>query len=211
MKIKVIVFEDNQLLREGLQELLETASNIEFLASFEDAKNVTHNVSLYNPDVILMDIHMPGITGIEALKQIKQTPSKAEVLMLTGFDDDVNIFESIKAGASGYLLKKTSPEKIIEAIMDANQGGAPMTSSVAKQVLQLFAGKPLANNNTFLLTEKEKQVLALLVNGYSYKMIASDLTIGIETVRTHIKHIYEKLRVNSKSEAVAIAINKRIV
>ena len=206
-----MIYEDNELLRTGLSDFLSTDSEIEIVGAYADANNVVADIESLMPNVVLMDIGMPGTTGIEAVKKIKEKSPSPEILMLTGFDDDKNIFESITAGASGYLLKKTSPKNIIEAVKDAHSGGAPMTSSVAKQVLQLFVGKPVTGSNDFLLTPKEKEVLNLLVNGFSYKMIASEMAISIETVRSHIKHIYEKLHVNSKSEAVALALKQRIV
>lgn len=147
---------------------------------------------------------MPFTNGIEGLKRIQEIDNEVKILMLTVFDDNKNVFEAIKGGASGYLLKKTPPSKLIVYIIDAYNGGAPMTSSIAAQVLQMFSNVQRTNSGEqYNHSEREKQVLQLLVSGYSYKMIAAEMFISIDTVRSHIKKIYEKLHVNSKTEAVA--------
>jgi DNA-binding NarL/FixJ family response regulator len=210
MAIKVLIFEDNSSLREVLHQLLSSDKELEVCASLADALKVEEQVKLHRPNVILMDIDMPGVSGIEALKKVKATDALVQVLMLTVFDDDKNIFESIKAGASGYILKKTVPAKIIEAVKDTASGGSVMSPSIAKQVLQMFS-KGMPTGAKFDLSAREKEVLTQLVNGYSYKMIAAELHISIDTVRSHIKNIYEKLHVNSKSEAVVSAIKNNIV
>jgi DNA-binding NarL/FixJ family response regulator len=158
-----------------------------------------------------MDIDMPGVNGIEGLKLIRKINADVKILMLTVFDDNKNVFESLKAGANGYVLKKTPPAKLLEYINEAASGGAPMTSSIASQVLKMFAEVKDPVHADYHLSEREKQVLQFLVNGYSYKMIAAEMFIAIDTVRSHIKKIYEKLHVNSKSEAVAKAFKDNIV
>lgn len=152
---------------------------------------------------------MPGTSGIEGVRLAKQAYPGVHVLMFTVFDDDKKIFDAICAGADGYLLKKTPPEKILEALKDVYNGGAPITPSIARKVLHFFPKAPL--QDTEPLTEKEREVLLQLVNGKSYKQVAAELKISIETVRTHIKHIYSKLHVSSMSQAVAKAINQKIV
>jgi DNA-binding NarL/FixJ family response regulator len=211
MPVKVLIFEDNRSLREGLEQLLASAGGIEVCGAFADAREGGRLAKAHAPDVILMDIDMPGVTGIEALKEIKSALPATQIVMLTVFDDDKNIFESIKAGASGYLLKKTPPAKIIDAVRDVAAGGSPMSSSVARQVLQMFSKGAQPSGGYTDLSEREKEVLTLLVNGHSYKMVAASLFISIDTVRSHIKNIYDKLHVNSKSEAVAKAIRDNIV
>jgi DNA-binding NarL/FixJ family response regulator len=212
--IKVLLYEDNPQLREGLTMLINGSDGFEVAAAYKNCDEVEAQVEAWNPDVILMDIDMPGTNGIEGLKRLRAANQTAKVLMLTVFDDNNNVFEAIKNGANGYLLKKTPPAKLLDYIQEANLGGAPMTASIATQVLNMFA---LMNRNgetkgeEYDLSEREKQVLQLLVNGYSYKMIAAEMFIAIDTVRSHIKKIYEKLHVNSKSEAVAMAFKNKIV
>ena len=202
--IRVLVYEDNSQLRDGLAILLSGTAGFEFAGSFPDCSNIVDECEALTPDVILMDINMPRVDGLEGLKRIRKVNPGVKILMLTVFDDNQNVFEAIKSGANGYLLKKTPPAKLLEYIQDAQTGGAPMTSSIAAQVLKMFTGGHSQVN--FNLSERETTVLGLLVNGHSYKMIAADLFISIDTVRSHIKKIYEKLHVNSKSEAVAKAL-----
>lgn len=209
--IKVLIYEDNPQLREGLTMLIDGSDGFSVVASYKNCNNIIPELEAWNPDVILMDIDMPGVNGIEGLKKIREVNQSIKVLMLTVFDDNKNVFEALKNGANGYLLKKTPPAKLLEYIGDVATGGAPMTSSIATQVLKMFSELPQQANNEYNLSEREKQVLQLLVNGYSYKMIANDMFIAIDTVRSHIKKIYEKLQVNSKSEAVAKAFKDKLI
>ncbi|MBL7725909.1 MAG: response regulator transcription factor [Chitinophagaceae bacterium] len=209
--IKVILYEDNPQLREGLTMLIDGSDGFEILASFKNCSNVIQEVEAFNPDVILMDIDMPVVNGIEGLKLIRQKNQEVKVLMLTVFDDNKNVFEALKNGANGYVLKKTPPAKLLEYITEAASGGAPMTSSIATQVLKMFSEVQIPQGEDYNLSDREKEVLQHLVNGYSYKMIAAEMFIAIDTVRSHIKKIYEKLHVNSKSEAVAKAFKDKIV
>jgi DNA-binding NarL/FixJ family response regulator len=210
--IKLVLYEDNPQLREGLSMLLNGSDGFEVIDSFKNCNNVVAEVSALKPDVVLMDIDMPGTNGIEGLKLIRQQVNyDVKVLMLTVFDDNKNVFEAIKNGANGYLLKKTPPAKLLEYIQEAHTGGAPMSSSIATQVLKMFSEVHSPAGEDYHLSEREKEVLQHLVNGYSYKMIASEMYISIDTVRSHIKKIYEKLHVNSKSEAVAKAFKDRLV
>jgi DNA-binding NarL/FixJ family response regulator len=209
--IKLLVYEDNPQLREGLTMLINGSDGFEVLASFKNCNNVLHEIQEYNPDVILMDIDMPGTNGIAGLKQIRLVNNDVKILMLTVFDDNKNVFEAISNGANGYVLKKTPPAKLLEYIQEAQSGGAPMTSSIATQVLKMFSSIHNDKGEDYNLSEREKQVLSLLVNGYSYKMISAEMYIAIDTVRSHIKKIYEKLHVNSKSEAVAKAFKDKLV
>lgn len=210
--IKVLLYEDNPQLREGLTMLIDGSDGFSILAAYKNCDNVKDEVEAWSPDIILMDIDMPGTNGIEGLKIIRSVNNDVKVLMLTVFDDNKNVFEAIRNGANGYILKKTPPSKLLEYIQEAASGGAPMTASIATQVLKMFS--QINNeklNDEYNLSDREKQVLQLLVDGYSYKMIASEMFIAIDTVRSHIKKIYEKLHVNSKSEAVAKAFKDRIV
>ena len=208
--ITVVLFEDNPQLREGLAMLIGGTDGYKVLAAFKDCSNLVEDLKTHQPDVVLMDIDMPGMNGIDALKVIRQHYPDIKVLMLTVFDDNKNIFEALKSGANGYILKKTQPAKLLEYINDAFNGGAPMTASVATQVLTMFSKLESYSSTDYNLSDREKQVLQLLVNGYSYKMIAAEMFIAIDTVRSHIKKIYEKLHVNSKSEAVATAFRNKL-
>lgn len=208
---KLLIYEDNPQLREGLTMLINGSEGFEVLAAFKNCNNVTEEVSAWKPDVILMDIDMPGINGIEGLKKIRQVNDEVKVLMLTVFDDNKNVFQSISSGANGYVLKKTPPTKLLEYIKEAQSGGAPMTASIATQVLKMFSSMNNEKGEDYNLSDREKQVLQFLVEGYSYKMIANEMFIAIDTVRSHIKKIYEKLHVNSKSEAVAKAFKDKLV
>lgn len=209
--VKIVLYEDNPQLREGLTMLLNGSEGFEVIGAFKNCNNVQEEIAALSPDVVLMDIDMPGTNGIEGLKLIRKLNCSVKVLMLTVFDDNKNVFEAIKSGANGYLLKKTPPSKLLEYIQEAHSGGAPMTSSIATQVLKMFSEVHNHAPADYHLSEREKQVLQWLVNGYSYKMIAAEMFISIDTVRSHIKKIYEKLHVNSKSEAVAKAFKDKIV
>lgn len=201
--ISVSIYDDNVSFQETLALVIDESGEMFTFGLYHDAMQVVENVLKDKPDVILMDIDMPGKTGIEAVKQLQQLPKPPKILMLTVYEDTERIFAAISAGAIGYLLKKTPADKIMEAIRDVVKGGAAMTPSIAFKVLSAFQ-QP--KQQPYQLTEKEKLVLRCLVNGDSYKLIAFHCGISMGTVRTHIVNIYEKLHVNSKSEAVAKAL-----
>ena len=210
--INVIIFEDNRHLRESLQFLLNLTPGYHCMAAYPNCNNLLENLKGKDCDICLMDIEMPGISGIEATKIIKKNLPQISVLIQTVFSDDDSIFQAICAGASGYILKSTSPEEYIEALKDVQSGGAPMTPTIASRVLQLFKTNVLPpSQDDYKLTEKEKLVLQHLTAGKSYKMIAGEMAISVETIKTHIKNIYTKLHVHSAPEAVAKAIQERIV
>ncbi|HET6996165.1 MAG TPA: response regulator transcription factor [Chitinophagaceae bacterium] len=209
--IKVLIYEDNPQFREGLCMLLNGTDGFEVLASYKNCSHIEDEINAWKPDVVLMDIDMPGSNGIEGLQTLRKVNADVKVLMLTVFDDNKNVFDAIKSGANGYILKKTQPSKLIEYIQEASTGGAPMTSSIATQVLKMFSEHHHRVSADYDLSSREKEVLQHLVNGYSYKMIAADMYIAVDTVRSHIKKIYEKLHVNSKSEAVAKAFRDNII
>jgi DNA-binding NarL/FixJ family response regulator len=210
--IKLMLFEDNAALREGLSILFNGTEGFTVVGAFPNCRQVIEQIEKCQPDVVLMDIDMPGVGGLAGLQLIKSTHPTVKVVMLTVFDTNENVLEAMKLGADGYLLKKTPPIKLLEAIQDVFNGGAPMTSSVARQVLELFARKPATKpDENYQLSEREKEVLHCLVNGYSYKMVASQLFISLETVRSHVKKIYEKMHVNSKTEAVAKALKENMM
>ena len=201
--IKVIIYEDEINFRETLSILVNGTEGFELKGAYENCNDVSRQVTKLQPDVVLMDINMPGTNGLEGLSIIRGTAPQTHVLMFTVFDDNEKIFQAICNGASGYLLKKTPPAKILEAIHEVHNGGAPITSSIAKKILQMFPKTPARSTEIDKLATREQGILQLLMKGYSYKMIAAELNISIETVRTHIKRIYEKLHVHSASEAIA--------
>jgi DNA-binding NarL/FixJ family response regulator len=209
--IKVAVFDDNKPRRELLEMLLNSTAGMVCTGAFEDCRNVLKNIIQNMPDVVLMDIDMPHVNGIEGLQLIKKQFPDVKILMQTVFEDDDKIFAAICAGADGYVLKKTPPAKLIDAINEVVAGGAPMTPTVARQVLQLFNNRNKKSTTEFNLTDREHEILSMLVQGLSYKMIAEKCNISYSTVNSHITHIYEKLHVKSGTEAVAKAIEQKIV
>ena len=208
--IRVLLYDDVEQFRETMGLLLDGTDEFSIVGQFGNCESASADVALLKPDVVLMDIDMPGASGIDGVRMIRKKNQGVKIIMLTVFDDNRNIYDAIRLGANGYVLKKSAPSAIISAIRDVYEGGAPMNSSIATQVLQMFAGMSPGDEN-YGLTEKEKAVLKSLVDGNSYKMVAAALNISIDTVRTHIRNIYEKLQVNSKSEAVAKALKNRIV
>lgn len=208
MASSLLIYEDNDALRKGLEELLSLSNDFVVLLTSENCLHAAEDVRKINPDVILMDIDMPGMTGIEAVKQIRQFNKTVAILMLTVFEDNKNVFDAICAGASGYLLKKDVSDKLVPFIHDVLNGGAPMSSSIAKMVINAMQQTANADYN---FTAKEKEILTLLCKGNSYKMIASQMNLAFETIRSYIKKIYEKLQVHSATEAVSKAINERLV
>ena len=209
MQTGIVIYEDNIFLRSSIAELISDSGRFSLLGSYENCDHISMHMETLKPSVVLMDIEMDGTNGLEGLKIIHKNFPHIHVIMLTVFDDNDRIFEAICSGASGYLIKNTPPEKILEAIDDVLNGGAPMTSSVARKVLQLFPKISAQSDEVNKLGAREQQVLQLLVNGNSYKMIAAEFKISIETVRTHIKRIYEKLQVHSATEAIAKAFPNR--
>ncbi len=209
--IRIIIFDDNIRICESLGILFSHTKGFKFAGSFNNCNNLLEHIEEANPDVVLMDIDMPGINGIEAVKKIRTKYDRLEIVMLTIFEDDQKVFDAIVAGANGYILKNRSLDRLIESIKEVHTGGAPMTPSIAKKVLKLFqqSNKPETDED-FNLSAREKEVLALLVKGASYKMVGDHLKISYDTVHTHIKNIYKKLRVNSMSEAVAKAIKNKL-
>jgi DNA-binding NarL/FixJ family response regulator len=211
MEIRVAIFEDNKKLRESLEQLVNSSETMVCTGVFADADKLFQKMQRSNPDVVMMDINMPGTSGIEAVMMTRENFPDVRILMQTVFDENDKIFAAICAGASGYMLKKTTPQKMLEAILETYSGGAPMTPSVAVKVLEMFRLQNKTENKEFIdLSEREKEILGLLVKGKSYKSISSACFISIDTVNTHIRHIYEKLHVHSKSEAVAKAIFQKL-
>lgn len=206
--IKIIITEDNVTIREGLALLINATEGMNCIAQYNSCEEMLADVKNHQPDVILQDIGLPGMTGIEGVKKIREILPDIIILMLTVYEDEDNIFESLKAGASGYLLKKTSPAQLIESIKDAYNGGSPMSSNIARKVVSFFKKERKVDDPEANLSKREKEILASLAEGNSYKLIADKLFISIDTVRTHIRHIYKKLHVHSQSEAISKAFKK---
>ena len=201
--IKVAIVEDNNTLRNSLLNLLNRTDGMKCVSSMSNLQNVVSELGRMTPDIVLMDIGLPDISGIEGVRTVKTNFQDMLGLMFTVFEDDDKIFDAIRAGASGYLLKKTPPEEIVEAIRDLYHGGAPMSASIARKVIQSFQSQPSHVMEDYQLTVREKEILYSLVDGLSYKKIADKYFVSISTIRTHICNIYHKLHVNSKAEAVA--------
>lgn len=207
--LRISIYDDNDSLRETLALVLEMADELTLVGSYADALQVVETVQKDQPDVVLMDIEMPHRSGIEAVGLLNEALTQPpKILMLTAYEDTESVFAAIEAGAVGYLLKKTPAEKIIEGIHEVAQGGAAMSPSIALKVLGSFQ-KP--KKVAYDLTIKEREVLQRLVEGDSYKLIAHHCQISISTVQTHIMHIYEKLHVNSKGEAINKALREKII
>ena len=215
MSLKIAIFDDNKNIRESITLLLKTVPQFEVVGSFSHVLDCIEDIKESNPDIVLMDIEMPGMTGIEAVRFLKKEFPHIQILMQTVFEDDDRVFDSICAGASGYILKNHLNTKLIDAINELQFGGSPMSPSIARKVMTKLQQIPQyvmpEQAPDYQLTPREKEVLGCLVKGLSYKMIGSELNIGYETVRSHVKKIYEKLHVPSLTEVVAKAINQRIV
>jgi DNA-binding NarL/FixJ family response regulator len=196
-------------LRKSLENLFNHTEGLKCVVSLGNLLNIVSEMGKWQPDIILMDIGLPHISGIEGVQTVISNYPKIQILMFTVFEDDEKIFDAIRAGASGYLLKKTPPEEIVQSIKDLFHGGAPMSASIARKVIQSFQSKPTTTLQDFNLTPRENEILYTLVDGLSYKKIAEKYFISISTIRTHICNIYHKLHVNSKTEAVAKVLKSR--
>lgn len=207
--IRIIIVEDNKTIRDGLSLLINATDGLKCVAKYKDCESMLQEVKQDKPDLILMDIGLPGMTGIEGIIKVKEIFPDILVLVLSVYEDNDNIFDALCAGACGYLIKKTPPARLIEAIQEAHDGGSPMSAHIARKVVGYFQNnvkKP--NDNDINLSDREKEILASLSQGNSYKMIADSVCISIDTVRYHIRNIYKKMHVHSQSEAVATALRK---
>lgn len=206
--IRVAIIEDHADFRDGLAQLLTAASGFEIAGTFGSVEKSLTNFP--ECDVLLLDINLPGKSGIESIPLFKRMCPAAQIVMMTGLDDDDTIFKAIIAGADGYLLKKTSPAKVLTAIEDASDGGTPMTPYVARRVIEHFK-QNTPRQTDYQLTDREKEILAALVDGLDNREIGEKLFISYETVRNHLKHIYEKLHVNTRSQAVSKAFTEHLI
>ena len=209
--IRVAIYEDNEALRKSLSHLIMGTPEMELAGAYGEGAGILQNCASDLPDVIIMDIDMPGITGIEATLLVKEKFQTVNVLIFTVFNDRQRVFDALCAGATGYLLKKATAIQILEAITDLSNGGSPMTGEIARMVMEFFSKNGALKNNEYALSHREADILKCLVNGDSYKMIGEACFISIGTVRSHINSIYHKLHVNSKSEAVIKALRERLV
>lgn len=205
---KILLFEDNTALRTSLVELLQLNDEFAVVGAFDACTDVESQLQQHQPDVILMDIDLPGMTGIEAVRKIRLANNQLPIIMLTVFEDGEHVLDAICAGASGYLLKKDVSEKLSEAIREVFSGGAPMSGAIAKMVISAMHKK---SNDSYGFTKKETEILHLLCKGNSYKMIAAETGLAFETIRSYIKKIYEKLQVHSATEAVSKALHEKLL
>ena len=203
MAIKVSIVDDDDGIRSGLATLIRRAPALKLLGEYADAETAVKEIPGKVPDVVLMDINLPGMNGVECVRQLKAALPKLQILMLTVYEDSDSLFNSFKAGASGYLLKRTASSRLLEAIHEVNMGGSPMTPQLARRVVQFFnVPEKAADSPISRLTPGEREFLDQLANGYAYKEIADRMKISIDTVRSYVRTVYEKLHVHSRTEAV---------
>lgn len=208
MPITVAIVEDDRRVRESLEVLINGGEGIRCVGTYASGEEALGALAGRKPDVVLMDINLPGMTGIECVRRLKAQLPKAQILMLTMYEDDEKVFQSLVAGASGYLVKRTSPADLLKAIQDVHTGSSPMTGKIARTVVEHFQKLQTACPEQEYLSKREIEILNLLSKGYRYKEIADALSIGFETVRSHLKNIYTKLHVHSRTEAVVKYLRK---
>lgn len=211
MAIRLVIFEDNEMLRNSLATLLRSSDEYTLVRAYGNALNAHAVISNDSPDVVILDIDMPHMDGISAIPIIKEANPNISIIMYTQFEDDEKLFSSLCAGADGYVLKKTSPLKLFEAIEEVRQGGAPLSPAVARKVLASFHTKQKSAKEHYDLTVRETEVLQLLVKGCSVKYIAAELAIAFDTSRSHLRNIYRKLHVNCGKEAIAKVLAEKII
>ena len=212
-KIRVIIYDDNINVRQSIEMMLSVTGNMELAGAYANGKHLLDDIRKTSPNIVLMDIDMPGLNGIEAVKLLRSKYPELPVLMLTGFEDDENVFQSIVAGANGYILKSAKMESLIHYIEEVSSGGAPMSPVIARKVLTQFARvhPAVEHKEDYNLSNREKEVLQQLVKGKSYKFIANELHISYETVHSHIRRIYQKLQVNSVGEAISKTLQQQLL
>ena len=202
MQIKVAIVDDDEGIRTSLAALIRRAPTLKLAGDYPDAETALKEIPRHPPDVVLMDINLPGIKGVECVRQLKSAMPSVQFLMLTVYEDSDSLFNSLKAGASGYLLKRTASARLLEAIRDVYGGGSPMTPQLARRVVQFFSKPAEGELSVSRLTPGEREFLGQLANGYAYKEIADRMKISIDTVRSYVRTVYEKLHVHSRTEAV---------
>ncbi|MBZ5594835.1 MAG: response regulator transcription factor [Acidobacteriia bacterium] len=209
--LKVGIIEDQPKIREGLRALIDGTEGYRCVGSFGSMEEALERIGSGLPDVLLVDIGLPGMSGIEGIRRMKKDHPQVAMLMLTVYDDDRRIFDAMCAGACGYLLKKTPPARLLESLKEVMDGGAPMSPEVARRVVALFREIRPPDEADYQLTPHELRILKLLVEGHNYKTAAAELGVSINTIRFHMRSIYDKLQVHSKSEAVSKALRNRIL
>jgi DNA-binding NarL/FixJ family response regulator len=210
--IKLIIVEDNEIIREGLSALINGTAGYNCVSSYGNCENMLQELPKLSADLVLMDIGLPGMSGIEGVRRIKKMRPEIEILMLTVYEDSEKIFAALCAGACGYLVKKTPPARLLESIKEAYEGGSPINAQLARHVVRFFYEQEQEKQlNASGLTAREKEILHGLMDGNTYQAIGFDLKISIDTVRYHIRNIYRKLQVHSESEAVAKALMKKMI
>ena len=202
MQIKVAVVDDDEIIRSSLSALIKRAAGFKLTGEFANAETALKEIPRSLPDVVLMDINLPGMKGYDCVRQLKIAHPTVQFLMLTVYEDSDSLFNSLRAGASGYLLKRTASARLLEAIRDVFSGGAPMTPQLARRVVQFFSKPTTQASSLAKLTPAEGEFLDQLANGYAYKEIADRMSISIDTVRSYVRTVYEKLHVHSRTEAV---------
>lgn len=201
-QIKVAIVDDDEGIRNSLATLIKRSADLKLTGDYKDAETALKEIPHKPPDVVLMDINLPGIKGVECVRQLKAALPSTQFLMLTVYEDSDSLFNSLKAGASGYLLKRTASARLLEAIHDVHAGGSPMTPQLARRVVQFFAKPDSDSSPVARLAPGEKEFLDQLAKGYAYKEIADRMNISIDTVRSYVRTVYEKLHVHSRTEAV---------
>ena len=202
MTINVCVVEDVDEIRESLEVLINGSSGYRCIGGYSCAEDALESIRRKKPDIVLMDINLPKMSGIDCVGRLKAMDPNIQIIMLTVYEDSEQVFKALKAGASGYLLKRTPPAKILEAIQEVREGGSPMSMQIARMVVESFQHTVASTKGSHCLTDREEEILSYLVRGDRYKEIADALFISLDTVRTHVRRIYEKLQIHSRTEAV---------
>jgi DNA-binding NarL/FixJ family response regulator len=208
MSITIAIVEDLDEVRDGLKNFISLSQDFKVLDTFKSAEEAIDDLPKLKPDIVIMDINLPGINGIECIRQIKDKSPATQFMMFTVYENDEKVFEALKAGASGYLLKNTGLVQLIEALKELHNGGSPMSANIARKLVTLFRSEKKETSNLEILSNRENEILQLLAKGLLYKEIADQLSISVSTVRQHIHHIYEKLHVQNRTEAINKAFRK---
>jgi DNA-binding NarL/FixJ family response regulator len=209
--LQIVIVEDNRFMREGWKTIIDFERDMHVLAAFGSCEEALQSKQLGDADVVIMDIELPGMSGIEGVKEIKRRHPRSVIIMATVFEDDKNVFESLQNGAIGYLSKNVSTSELLEAIRTAHNGGSPMSPAIARKVIESLQTASVKKDPQSLLTDREREVLEHLADGKSYSAIAKAMFLSVDGVGYHIRHIYEKLQVNSRSAAVREGLRRRLI